>query len=165
MAPLAIHPEATRASNGSPALRCRPEARRVAAFRCQRVVYASGERKSTHVLARWGRGETLHLLRGRLDQLRRKWRNPENITEAELKERTLTNLYNQRPTWLASAHAARERAVFAAHGWLEEIGDEEILKSGRGLSPRIGPPGSRHAAQRARGAVYALPYGLVEVVE
>ena len=59
----------------------------------------------------------LHLLRGCLDQLRRKWRNPENITEAELKERTLTNLYNQRPTWLANAYSAPDRAVFAAYGW------------------------------------------------
>ena len=46
---------------------------------------------------------------------------------AELKKRTLTNLYNQRPTWLASAHAV-DRAVFAGYGWPEGIGDEEILK-------------------------------------
>ncbi|MDP9480833.1 MAG: hypothetical protein M3R38_35080 [Actinomycetota bacterium] len=43
--------------------------------------------------------------------------------------RTLTNLYNARPTWLQNAHAALDRAVFSAYGWPEEIGDEEILKN------------------------------------
>jgi hypothetical protein len=28
-----------------------------------------------------------------------------------------TNLYNQRPAWLANAHAALDRAVWAAYGW------------------------------------------------
>jgi hypothetical protein len=46
-----------------------------------------------------------------------------------LKKRTLTNLYNARPTWLANAHAALDRAVLAAYGWPEGIGDEEILKN------------------------------------
>jgi hypothetical protein len=27
------------------------------------------------------------------------WLNPVDASEAELKKRTLTNLYNQRPTW------------------------------------------------------------------
>jgi hypothetical protein len=31
--------------------------------------------------------------------------------EAELKKRTLTNLYNQRPAWLANAHQALDQAV------------------------------------------------------
>ena len=31
----------------------------------------------------------------------------------KLKERTLTNLYNQRPRWLADAHEALDRAVAA----------------------------------------------------
>ncbi|MFO1421133.1 MAG: hypothetical protein U1F59_09445 [Candidatus Competibacteraceae bacterium] len=30
---------------------------------------------------------------------------------AELKKRTLTNLYNQRPVWLANAHRALDAAV------------------------------------------------------
>ncbi|MDQ3658924.1 MAG: class I SAM-dependent DNA methyltransferase, partial [Actinomycetota bacterium] len=34
----------------------------------------------------------------RLDELRRNWLNPEGASEAELKKRTLTNLYNPRPT-------------------------------------------------------------------
>ena len=65
----------------------------------------------------------------RLDELRRNWLNPESATEAELKKRTLTNLYNAAPTWLANAHAALDRAVFAAYGWSEDISDEEILKN------------------------------------
>ncbi len=39
------------------------------------------------------------------------------ISQAELKKRTLTNLYNQRPSWLQHAHAALDRAVWAAYGW------------------------------------------------
>jgi hypothetical protein len=34
-----------------------------------------------------------------------------------LKRRTLTNLYNERPTWLAMLHADLDRAVWAAYGW------------------------------------------------
>jgi type II restriction/modification system DNA methylase subunit YeeA len=52
-----------------------------------------------------------------LDRLRRAWLDPKGATEAELKKRTLTNLYNARPTWLANAHAALDRAVWAAYGW------------------------------------------------
>jgi hypothetical protein len=46
-----------------------------------------------------------------------------------LKKRTLTNLYNARPTWLQNAHDRLDRAVFSAYGWPEGIGDEEILKN------------------------------------
>lgn len=53
----------------------------------------------------------------RLDDLRTAWLNPEGASAAELKKRTLTNLYNQRPTWLTNAHAALNRAVWAAYGW------------------------------------------------
>jgi type II restriction/modification system DNA methylase subunit YeeA len=52
-----------------------------------------------------------------LDRLRENWLNPEGASEAELKKRTLTNLYNQRPTWLQNAHAALDRAVWDAYGW------------------------------------------------
>ncbi len=41
----------------------------------------------------------------------------------------LTNLYNQRPTWLANAHARLDAAVYAAYGWLEDLADEEVLKN------------------------------------
>ncbi len=50
-----------------------------------------------------------------MDEHRRAWLNPEGATEAELKKRTLTNLYNARPAW--HAHARLDRAVWAAYGW------------------------------------------------
>lgn len=46
---------------------------------------------------------------------------------AELKRRTLTNLYNQRPTWLLNAHRALDEAVAAAYGWPAGLSDDEIL--------------------------------------
>jgi hypothetical protein len=49
-------------------------------------------------------------------------------TAAELKKRTLTNLYNQRPQWLQNAHAALDAAVAAAYGWEPDLSDEEILE-------------------------------------
>lgn len=45
----------------------------------------------------------------------------------ELKKRTLTNLYNTRPTWLALAHGKLDEAVFAAYGWDAGMSDEELL--------------------------------------
>lgn len=65
----------------------------------------------------------------RLDELRRNWLDPESASEAELKKRTLTNLYNQRPTWLGNAHARLDRAVFAAYGWSPDLSDEEVLQN------------------------------------
>lgn len=59
---------------------------------------------------------------------RNAWLNPENATEAELRRRTLTNLYNQRPAWLDAAHAELDRAVLAAYGWPENLSDEQILE-------------------------------------
>lgn len=67
----------------------------------------------------------------RLDQLRTGWMSADGVGEADRKKRTLTNLYNDRPTWLRLAHTALDRAVFAAYGWTEnpeELPDEEILK-------------------------------------
>lgn len=43
------------------------------------------------------------------------------------KKRTLTNLYNKRPTWLANAHHKLDEAVFAAYGWPVDLSDDEIL--------------------------------------
>lgn len=45
----------------------------------------------------------------------------------ELKKRTLTNLYNQRPTWLALAHQRLDAAVFAAYGWDPAMSDDDLL--------------------------------------
>ncbi len=41
-------------------------------------------------------------------------------------KRTLTNLYNQRPTWLQLAHKKLDEAVLNAYGWPHELSDEEI---------------------------------------
>ncbi|GEC94737.1 DNA methyltransferase yeeA [Zoogloea ramigera] len=90
----------------------------------------------------------------RLDTLRSNWLNPADwvdwvVTpeeaaagfparpvarpghEAELKKRTLTNLYNQRPAWLANAHQALDQAVAVAYGWSDyspAMADDEILR-------------------------------------
>ena len=51
--------------------------------------------------------------------------------EAELKKRTLTNLYNVRPAWLDNAHKMLDAAVAKAYGWSDytpEMPDEEILR-------------------------------------
>ena len=55
---------------------------------------------------------------------------PKPGREKELKAQTLTNLYNQRPTWLDNAHRALDAAVAAAYGWDDyspAMPDEEIL--------------------------------------
>ncbi len=62
-----------------------------------------------------------------LDQLRRGWLDPPGLAGPDLAARTLTSLYNQRPTWLAQAHAELDRAVLAAYGWPADLPDAEIL--------------------------------------
>ncbi|MDQ6969678.1 MAG: hypothetical protein Q9M16_04125 [Mariprofundus sp.] len=86
----------------------------------------------------------------RLDELRNNWLNPpewvERIPEvvegfpdriiakpsheADLKKRTLTNLYNARPAWLDNIHKELDAAVATAYGWDDytpAMPDEEIL--------------------------------------
>jgi len=46
---------------------------------------------------------------------------------AHLKKRTLTNLYNERPTWLTLAHQKLDAAVFAAYNWDPTIPDNDLL--------------------------------------
>ena len=58
---------------------------------------------------------------------RDRWLDPEGATEKELKRRTLTNPYNQRPTWLDLAHRKLDEAVLNAYGWPHDLSDEEIL--------------------------------------
>jgi hypothetical protein len=59
------------------------------------------------------------------------WLNPPDLTGlgdlSGLKQRTLTNLYSLRPTWLDLAHQKLDRAVFNAYGWPHDLSDEEIL--------------------------------------
>ncbi len=90
----------------------------------------------------------------KLNQLREAWLNPEIWVdwvispqeetagfpkrpiakvghEADLKKRTLTNLYNLKPSWLKSAHETLNLAVARAYGWDDytpEMADEEILR-------------------------------------
>jgi len=85
----------------------------------------------------------------RLVELRDRWLNPPEWVEwvdepvagypkrpvprdeqaaKELKKRTLTNLYNTRPQWLADAHEALDGAVAAAYGWPGDISDEDVLR-------------------------------------
>ena len=45
-----------------------------------------------------------------------------------LAKRTLTNLYNERPTWLDLAHKMLDEPVFAAYVWPSDLSDEEILE-------------------------------------
>ena len=46
---------------------------------------------------------------------------------AMLKKRTLTNLYNERPGWLAHAHRALDAVVAAAYGWPADLPDDQVL--------------------------------------
>jgi hypothetical protein len=50
----------------------------------------------------------------------------------ELKNRTLTKLYNARPAWLDNAHKALDEAVAGAYGWGDDwragkLTEDEIL--------------------------------------
>ena len=69
-----------------------------------------------------------------LNRLRENWLNPTDadgnpsLGGAELRRRTLTNLYNTRPTWLANAHAALDRAVFDAYDWDADLTGPQILE-------------------------------------
>jgi len=62
-----------------------------------------------------------------LVEKRDNWLNPPGLGEKDLQKRTLTNLYNARPTWLDLAHKKLDAAVFAAYGWPVDLSDEEIL--------------------------------------
>ena len=85
----------------------------------------------------------------RLVELRDRWLNPPEWVEwvdepvpgypkrpvprdetaaKELKKRTLTNLYNAHPQWLADAHADLDAAVAAAYGWPANISKDEALR-------------------------------------
>ena len=64
-----------------------------------------------------------------LDTLREGWLNPslKDIGGREQRRRTLTNLYNDPPTWLRLAHGRLDEAVSAAHGWPAGLTDGEII--------------------------------------
>ena len=59
----------------------------------------------------------------KLDDARNNW-----LGDRSDKTRTLTNLYNKKPTWLQDAHRELDAAVFAAYGWDASISDADILE-------------------------------------
>ncbi len=84
----------------------------------------------------------------RLNERREAWLNPSDLVRREpevvpgfpdrllpvsgamatiLNKRTLTNLYNERPTWLVNAHRDLDAAVAAAYGWPADIADDDAL--------------------------------------
>lgn len=99
-------------------------------------------------LARDSLAATIGEAAKRLDSLRDAWLNPSDLVrieaevvpgypdrvvpkddaaEALLRGRTLTNLYNHRPEWLAQAHRDLDDAVAAAYGWEADISEEDAL--------------------------------------
>ena len=79
----------------------------------------------------------------KLCELRENWLNPTfagggpMLTESQLKKRTLTNLYNERPTWLELAHLELDRAVLAGYSWPEEWA--ERLQPRRDAKGKVNP--------------------------
>ena len=63
----------------------------------------------------------------KLDELRQGWLNPTGVTAADLKKRTLTNLYNAYPTWLQNLHEQLDHAIAAAYGWPHDLSGPEML--------------------------------------
>lgn len=56
------------------------------------------------------------------------WLNPAGAAAAELAKRTLTNLYNERPSWLDGLHRTLDAAVLAAYGWPVALTEDELLE-------------------------------------
>ena len=101
------------------------------------------------------RAQAIAVAAARLDELRENWLNPADLVvrepevvpgypdrilprdetaAKELKKRTLTNLYNARPQWLANAHAALDQAVADAYGWGDDWRAAVSTGSAQGLS-------------------------------
>lgn len=62
----------------------------------------------------------------KLDELRTGWLNPVGANADELARRTLTNLYNSRPSWLAQAHERLDQAVHAAYAWTYPLDADDV---------------------------------------
>ncbi len=99
------------------------------------------------------RAQKIAVAAARLNELRENWLNPADLiirvpevvegypdrilprddaAAVILKKRTLTNLYNARPAWLAHAHAALDEAVADAYGWGADwragpLSEDEVL--------------------------------------
>jgi type II restriction/modification system DNA methylase subunit YeeA len=94
------------------------------------------------------RAQAIAVAAQKLNELRENWLNPpqwvERVPEvvpgypdrlipkpehaAELKKRTLTNLYNQRPAWLVNAHRVLDETVATAYDWPVDLRDDEVLR-------------------------------------
>ena len=61
-----------------------------------------------------------------MNALRESWLNPPGANTTELRKRTLTNLYNERSTWLENIHGRLDAAVADAYGWPADLADAEI---------------------------------------
>ena len=55
-----------------------------------------------------------------------------------MKARTVTDVYDARPQWLADAQAAIDGAVAAAYGWGADILEEDALGALLGLNLAAG---------------------------
>jgi hypothetical protein len=62
-----------------------------------------------------------------LDRLRTGWLNPPGVSDEDLQKRTLTNLYNEPPTWLLQAHERLDHGVLDAYGFPSDISDGDLL--------------------------------------
>ncbi|KTB47809.1 Methyltransferase domain [Dehalogenimonas alkenigignens] len=73
--------------------------------------------------------EAISITAKRLNEFRERWLNPSDgeYSSSELRNRTLTNLYNSRPTWLDLAHYELDQAVFQAYGWAVDLTPNDIL--------------------------------------
>lgn len=65
----------------------------------------------------------------KLNHLRSQWLNPPGQDASVLKKRTLTNLYNEPPTWLTHLHGELDAAVLTSYGWKADLPDEELLEN------------------------------------
>ena len=80
----------------------------------------------------------------------------------KLKKRTLTNLYNERPTWLRLAHRALDEAVLAAYAHTDKAGGwdtswaEVFEETGAGQPLPTQPDGQPHALTERRAEVEQL---------
>jgi type II restriction/modification system DNA methylase subunit YeeA len=81
-----------------------------------------------------------------LDTKRNAWLDPQGASEIELRKRTLTNLYNERPAWLRLAHERLDVAVLTAYGWPADIADDDLLERLLALNFTREPAGAVPAA-------------------
>jgi len=118
--------------------------------------------------ARANKAEAIASAARRLFEARNEWLRPQELVKqvpevmpgypmrliprdgkaaTELKKRTLTALYNERPTWLNHVHQDLDAAVADAYGWSASISDDDAI--GRLLELNLARPAQRAAAPTA----------------